>query len=174
MPAPSPVLVTAWVTLVLWCFGECLRARSQDAQGTAPRIAWTLGASALVLHLLAAFAIRHHWSHTAAVMETARQTSEVFGIRWGGGVWINYGLALWWGLDVVAVWCLPTWPHRWVRYERLRLGVFLFLWFNAAVVFAHGPSRLLGIAACTAVAVSWARRHRQQIGSQAGRHGVRE
>lgn len=169
------MLVTAWVTLLLWCSGECLRARSHDEHGAAPRIAWTLGAIALALHILAAFAFRHQWSHTAAVMETAQQTSEVFGIRWGGGVWINYGLAMWWGLDVVAVWCVPKWQHRWVHYERLRRGVFLFLWFNAAVVFAHGPSRLLGIVACTAVVVAWARAQARQRGrSQAGRHEVCE
>lgn len=168
------MLVTAWVTLMLWCFGECLRARSRDERSQAPRIAWTLGAIALVLHILAAFAFRHQWSHAAAVMETARQTADAFGIRWGGGVWINYGLALWWGLDVVAVWCVPKWPNPWVRYERLRRGVFLFLWFNAAVVFAHGLSRLLGVIACTAVVVSWARLHPRQPGSQTGRHGVWE
>jgi len=95
--------------------------------------------------------------------------------RWGGGVWISYGLTVWWCLDVFAVWFIPGLTQRWPRYERIRRGIFLFLGFNAAVVFAHGPSRLVGIMACTAVLVAWGR-HPAQTGPRtgSGRQSVRE
>lgn len=149
--------VSAALTLALWVWGEWRKARRNPAQITSSALVWTLGASSLALHILIAFEVRHHWSHAAAVTETAQQTEATFGVAWGGGVWINYGFLAWWALDAIRSWrpryalALPS------SGEWLRRAVFLFLWFNAAVVFAHGAFRLLGIAACLLVVRSWIR-----------------
>ena len=36
------------------------------------------------------------------IVETARQTAEVFGINWGGGLFINYTVAILWIGDVAG------------------------------------------------------------------------
>lgn len=123
-----------------------------------------MGALLLLVHILVAFALRHHWSHSAAVADTARQTREVFGLGWGGGVWINYGLAAWWWMDAIRLWVVPFPANRAGLYEPVRRGVFLFLWFNAAVVFAQGPSRILGGIACAGVVLGWMSRRRRKRG----------
>ncbi len=157
-PLQPAVLVTAWLTLAAWCLGEILRARLPERKSPLFEVVWPLGAALLLVHILVAFATRHDWSHDAAVAETARQTEETFGVRWGGGVWINYALTLWWWLDAFRISILRRPPNQpWVG-EWIRRVLFLFLWFNAAVVFAQGPSRIVGAVACGAVALSWRKR----------------
>ena len=142
---------SAWLALLLGAAGESLR---QPRTKHLARVLWTLGCLFLLLHIAAAFQIRHGWSHAAAVAETARQTREFTGLNWGGGVWFNYTLAAVWIADAAWWWLRPAeFEHarRWLIFSRL---FFLFMWFNAAVVFVRGPMRWVGMAVCAAVVVA--------------------
>ncbi|MGE4002170.1 MAG: hypothetical protein AB7I48_18330 [Planctomycetaceae bacterium] len=100
------------------------------------RSVWTAGGIVYVLHVAAAFHFVHHWSHTAAVDHTARQTGAVTGWHWGGGLWINDAFTLWWPLDIAWSWrrSLDRLPRWYVVALHTITG---FLMFNATVVF--GP-----------------------------------
>lgn len=137
--------VSAWVAFVLWIVAEGMSTRTPHGHRGRAGV-WTAGAAAMTLHQLLAFGLRHQWSHAAAVEETARQTAAVFGVSWGGGVWFNYLLLVWWWRQ-----CLPGIPGLRVseagRWETLlRRGFFAMMWLNGAVVFVSGWRRLLGLA----------------------------
>src|SRR5258708_31308395 len=51
---------------------------------------WTLGCLLLWAHVACAFAVYHHWSHDDAYARTARETAEMIGVDWGGGIYFNY------------------------------------------------------------------------------------
>ena len=165
MEAVDWIRLTAWAALILWGTTEGLRTFSgrHPERGRRARWSWTIGAVVFSAHVALAMHFRHGWSHTSAVTETARQTHEVFGIRWGGGVWFNYLMALVWIGDVGRAWLRePEWMNctgrpGWVR------AFFLFMWFNAAVVFPHGPLRWLGAAVCAGVGISWWIRYRPVV-----------
>jgi len=67
------------------------------------------------------------------------RTSEMTGWDWSGGLAINYAFLLFWAFDVARVWreALGWSPVAQPRWRRLVQGVFLFMIFNATVVF--GP-----------------------------------
>jgi hypothetical protein len=110
---------------------------------------WTLGFFAYLVHLWAAFEYFHHWSHAAAVADTARQTRELVGFEFGGGVWANYLFTIVWGADVFWRWMRPESFGRRPRWmNRLVHGFLSFIAFNATVVFATGVSRWIGIVGC--------------------------
>ena len=84
----------------------------------------------------------HAWSHEAAIAATARQTLAVYGVNWGGGVFVNYAF--------VAVWLFEAW--RWRRRPAgddarvitwMTRVFFLVMILNGAVIFAgrHAPDR---------------------------------
>ena len=118
---------------------------------------WRGGALLLLAHMLAAFHWRHNWSHAAAYADTARQTREVTGIDWGGGVYFNYALL---GLWLAEAFVWP--PDLSVRQPRARnwlAGYYAFMWFNATVIFGHGIVPWLGALAFADLAVlAWKRR----------------
>lgn len=142
--------------LILWSIRLCLLAWMSAAiaflrgnKNTA-RVSWALAGVLYLAHVAAAFHFSHHWSHAAAVAETARQTRELFGMDWGGGIWCNYALAVLWIADL-------AWrgggrpPRAWT----IALQVyFLFLAINGAIVFAAGPVRWISLAVLLALAVS--------------------
>lgn len=133
---------TAWLAFAAYLAGTAVRVR-QNGGAWFPRL-WCAGAMLLVVHILAAFHVRHGWSHAAAWADTARQTREVTGLDWGGGVWFNYALVLAWLAD--AGWWLRGADLP--RAARLVLdGFYAFMWFNAAVVFVPGPARWAGLLA---------------------------
>ena len=66
-----------------------------------------LGCAFFVAHVVCAFSFYHHWSHAAAYLETARQTGEMTGFRWGGGIFLNYLIAAAWAADVLWWWLAP-------------------------------------------------------------------
>jgi len=144
--------VSAWLAFVLWIVAEGMSARRPPGDRGLAGV-WAAGAAAMTLHQLLAFALRHQWSHAAAVEETARQTAAVFGISWGGGVWFNYLLVVWWWRQALAGipgLRVPV-AGRWETI--LRRGFFAMMWFNGAVVFVSGGRRLLGLA-LTAIALA--------------------
>ena len=75
-----------------------------------------------------------------AYVDTAEKTGAVTGIRWGGGVWINYLMLTVWSMDAGVAWIrgagawagMHRWPLRWI---------FAFIWSQGAVVFPKGPLR---------------------------------
>ena len=132
------------------------RAPGRDRGGRVARVLWSAGALAYLAHVGAAFHFVHGWSHHAAVVETARQTRELFGMDTGVGIWFNYLFTAVWSADVAWWWLDPNGYIRRPGPVSAGVHVFLaFMFFNGAVVFAHGPSRWFGLAATVLVPVSW-------------------
>jgi len=143
---------TIWLALVLFCAGEAGR-RDRDAGHPAASWTWwayAIGALLLVVHIVIAMDVAHNWSHQSSIAATARQTSAVYGLDWGGGVYANYAF--------VAVWLFEVW--RWRRNStpgaphvpRARTIVwtirifYLVMILNAAIIFAAGWRRAAGAA----------------------------
>jgi hypothetical protein len=129
-----------------------LRPASAPAHTGRTRLAWTLAFLLLIIHVLCAFQFVHHWSHADAYEATARQTAELTGFNSGTGLWVNYALIAVWLFDLVWWWAAPTSHRSRPRLITVSLHTFLaFIWFNATVVFGHGPIRWLGLAAWVAL-----------------------
>jgi len=107
----------------------------------------------MAAHATWAFAGIHRWSHDAAREATARQVEAVTGWRLGSGIWVNYAFVIAWS------WIAWAWPRMNQEGRRAWRACFLFMGFNGAVVFVHGPARWMGIAwtvaAITSCATSW-------------------
>ena len=81
--------ITIWVTIAGYTVGAAaVFARKGRRWDRAARVAWTVACIALIAHAVCAFHFYHGWSQTAAYLDTARQTDEVFGLDWGGGLYI--------------------------------------------------------------------------------------
>ena len=153
----AAIYATIWAAMVLFTAGES--GRSFTPRGSAPpRWAWwafTAGLALAVIHTVLAFALVHRWSHASAVVSTAAETQAMYGVSFGGGVYLNYAfLAAWLG---DAWW----WRRTPANYERpatalwtLRAFYFLIL-FNAAVVFAEGIRRIGGVLLVSWLARAW-------------------
>ena len=146
-----------WASIVAWTAAECLRlSRADAARMNTARVLWAAGAALAAVHVALAFHLRHAWSHASAVAETARQTEQLVGFRFGGGVWINYAFLAAWTADALWWELSPASFAR--RPPALDAAVRLFLLFivvNGAIVFAHGPVRVLGASSLAALAVAW-------------------
>jgi hypothetical protein len=140
----TALYTTIWMALLLFCAGEA--GRWTTASHRPARWAWwsySAGAVLCVIHIAVAMAVAHEWSHASAVEATARQTAAVYGLAWGGGVFVNYVF--------VAVWMLEVWRWR-ARGSASRPDaitwaariLFLIVIVNGAVVFAHGAGRIAG------------------------------
>ena len=125
---------TIWIALTLFVLGERPGA-------------WRVSVAGLVLafvHTALAMGGVHGWSHARATSATAVQTEAVYGLAWGGGVYVNYAFLAAWAWHV----------RRRARTQRptltdVLLRAFLFVViFNASVVFASGWRRVLGVAIC--------------------------
>jgi hypothetical protein len=140
---------TIWIALLLYCAGESGRRRIRGG-GSAPWAWWTFVAGALLcaIHIGIAMKTAHAWSHDAALAATARQTMAVYGVNWGGGVFVNYAFA--------AVWLCDAWRWRRRPVDEGRViawmtRVFFFVMIlNGAVVFVSGTRRIAG-----ALLVAW-------------------
>ncbi len=118
------------------------------------RAAWTAGCALYLLHVIAAFAFFHNWSHDEAYAFTAEQSAAVAGLRWGGGLFVNYLFTVVWVGDVGWRWLSPASHRNQPRWLTWTVHGFLgFIAFNATVVFASGFSRWFGIAACVLLSV---------------------
>ena len=125
-------------------------SRGRRRLDAAARTAWTAGCVSLIAHVAFAYHFYHHWSQTSVYRETARQTAEVTGLDWGGGLFINYALVIGWIIDVVywRLRGLDAYRHR-PRWLTAMWQVFLFfIIFNATVVFKTGPLRWIGLGLC--------------------------
>lgn len=110
---------------------------------------WSLGCGLLLVHVAAAFHFVHDWSHRQAYDHTARQTAEVMGLAWGGGLYANYGFMLLWTVDTLAWWFAPEVHNRAKWWHCFVHAVFALIMVNATAVF--GPPFWKGVAAAVAV-----------------------
>jgi hypothetical protein len=151
---------TIWASIVAYLVGVIFFARSVRQAGkevpweVVARVAYTLACASLLAHVALAFAVYHGWSHAAAYLDTARQTDAVVGIKWGGGLYINYVVLVCWTVDVLWWWRtgLESYRRRSPVLVATWHAFLIFIIFNATVVFGHGATRWLRLAVC----VFWA------------------
>ena len=142
-----------WLALTLFVAGEA--AKSKDHVATAGWLS-AAGCSAFLAHVGCAFHFYHDWSHAIARATTARQTAELFGMNWGGGLYFNYAFGLLFIIE--AVWQMAR-PHSFLRRPWWMTwsvrAFFLFMMFNGAVVFVRGASRWFGLILCLILMLCW-------------------
>ncbi len=151
--------VTIWITIVFYAIGTAAFALSRKRYkwDSAARLAWTIACVGLIAHVACAFHFYHQWSHVAAYRDTARQTGEVFGLNWGGGLYLNYAVLIAWFLDVGWWWLrgLDAYRRRpWFLNAAWHLFL-LFIIFNATVIFETGLVRWAGLCACLGLCFVW-------------------
>lgn len=118
------------------------------------RVVWTLGFVVFLAHIAAGMHYYHDWSHSDAYEDTAQQTYETLGVRFGGGIYVNHLMALVWGGDVLWCWISPkSYAERSHRWDQGIIGFFLFIAFNGLVVFKEGPLRIAGIIGFVGLAI---------------------
>ncbi|MEM1179101.1 MAG: hypothetical protein AAGM22_12205 [Acidobacteriota bacterium] len=158
--------LTVWLALVGYLAGPTSALWGRD-HGSWQRLArglYTVGLTAFLAHVALAFHVYYGWSHRVAYVETARQTFEATGSRSGAGLYLNYLFTVLWCLDVAAWWRTGLLRFRerppWI--DGALHGFFLFMAFNATVVFEEGPVRWAGLVATLALlalaAGTWRRR----------------
>lgn len=137
-----------------------IRLRSGVAESSRPQgieiWLWTIGWVMYLSHVALAFQFVHHWSHNEAWQHTAEETAKLTGVFRGDGIWANYAFTLIWSLDVGRLAMAyfhrrPTLP----RLDRATLIAFLFMFFNATVVFGPAHYRWLAIPAFFALFIAW-------------------
>jgi hypothetical protein len=157
-----------WLSLSAFAAGELAKARQLAG-------AWSISAAGAILmavHIVLAMAVRHEWSHALAVEQTARQTNDMFGLNWGGGLYVNYVFAIVWMAELF-VW--RQWPEGyakrpgWITW--LLRGFYFVIVLSAAVVFATGWRRWMGAAIVAAVLASWSVKTRSGPGNRPSRPG---
>jgi hypothetical protein len=151
---------SVWAAIVLYAAGEAGKAAALRAAANAPLrwpwLVWTTGAVLLLLHILLALHVRHAWSHASVVASVREQTRSIYGVNWGGGVWVNYlflaqwlGEAVWWRLAPRAYF---TRPRLLVALSR---GFFALVLVNGAIVFAAPSRRVPGILLMLVLCWAW-------------------
>ena len=152
----TDTIVRGLIWLSLACFVTAHLAFQRTGSGAparGPLLLYGIGAGLALAHYLAAFHWHYDWSHAGAVLSTADQTAEVFGVAWGGGVWVNYGFLATWVLEVV-------WRARRgeIRHPVGRWGLRVFYGIvivNGAVTFAAWPMTLVGGVLVAGLVWSW-------------------
>ena len=148
--------ITIWITIIAYAAGAAIFALSRTLDSAA-RLIWTVAGFGLLAHIASALHFHHHWSHDAAYSDTARQTYQMFGINWGGGVYLNYALLILWIIDIGWWWLGGLGAYR--RRPRPLVvawhGLLVFMFFNATVVFGTGLVRWLGLIVCLGLCVVW-------------------
>ena len=116
---------------MLWTIRLSAALYAVSLYGLWRRLLWARPLSALayalyLAHICLAFDQRYAWSHAIAYAETARQTRELFGLDWGGGIYFNYLFTLLWPIDLVW-WRGP--------FSAGIHAFMLFMFLNGVVVF---------------------------------------
>ena len=147
---------TIWISILSYALGYAIFATTRRYDQWV-RVVWTIGCLALLAHFAAAFNYYHAWSQASAYSETARQTAEVIRINWGGGLFINYAVALFWIVDVGWWWLAGVNSYRrraWL-VTTIWHGFLIFIIFNATVVFKSGLTRWIGLLICLSLCWNW-------------------
>ncbi len=150
--------ITIWLTLVGYAIGASvyLLSRGRRSWDEVARMVWTVSCASLLVHVACAFHYYHAWSQAAAYRETARQTAEVTGMNWGGGLFINYALMFGWVVDVAWWWRgLDVYRNRPRWLAAAWQGFLIFIIFNATVVFKTGALRWIGLGLCLWLVFLW-------------------
>ena len=155
---------TAWVALAALGASAVValrRSPGRPADDSRSRLLWTAACILLWIHVACAFQFEHHWSHAGAYAHTARQTDQVVGLDWGGGIYFNYLLMVFWAGDAAWWWLAPqSFRARPPIIGGFLRGVVAFMAFNAGVVFASGPLRWVALGVMLILGV-WAIRRRK-------------
>lgn len=151
--------VTIWIAIGCYVAGTVAFALSRKRYkwDSVARLAWTAACVALLTHVMCAFHFYHEWSHDSAYRDTARQTNEVFGLNWGGGLYVNYLLLIVWVVDVIWWWVggLEAYRRRpWLLIAAWHTFL-IFIIFNATVVFETGFVRWTGLCICLGLGLIW-------------------
>jgi len=123
-------------------------SNQRAASSSWARWGWSSGAGLMIVHICAAFAFVHGWSHVDAAEATAAETLAVTGSSFGGGVWFNYIFLTLWVADAVWWWVAERGylaRSRWI--DALVYGFMGFIAFQATVVFEAGVVRWAGVVA---------------------------
>lgn len=150
--------ITVWIAIGGYAVGLALSLLFRESRRwqMRARLAWTVGCLSLAAHTICAFHFYHDWSQASAYRETARQTAEVTGADWGGGLFINYAFLAAWMADVAWWWRgLDAYRQRHWLITAVWHSVFAFMLFNATVVFKTGLVRWLGLGLCAALFLLW-------------------
>ena len=152
---------TAWLSLAAWVASEWLRLPGTAVRNEQGRMSFTLGALVLLLHTGLGLHLRHAWSQADAMREIARQSAEVTGIAFGGGLFVNYAFVAFWLAEAFWWWRAPRgYLARSTQARWSSRAVYLFMFVNGAIVFGHGPVRIFGALAIVVVCVCWYRAER--------------
>ncbi len=151
------VALTIWLALGAYVASEMGRAGRVTMLGpTGSRVMLTVGCLLYLAHVATAFATEYAWSHAAAYENTARQAEAVFGLAWGGGLYVNYAFSALWVSEAAWWWLAPDsylGRSRWILVT-VR-SVFLVMIANGAVVFVDGPMRWVGLLMVVALVATW-------------------
>ena len=143
---------TIWVAIAGYAAGGAALAlaRGRGSWDAAARLMWTVACLSLLAHVACAFNFYHAWSHDSAYVETARQTGEVVGFDWGGGLFINYAIMTGWVIDIAWWWLggIDSYRRRPWPLVAAWHGFLIFIIFNATVVFKSGLTRWAGLGVC--------------------------
>ena len=155
---------TAWLAMA--GLGASAAARlagmpGQSGGDSRRRLLWTAACVLLWIHVACAFQYAHHGSHAEAYAHTARQTEQVVGLDWGGGIYFNYLLMVLWAGDAAWWWLAPrSFRARPPIIGGIIRGFVAFMALNAAVVFVSGPLRWVALGVMLILGV-WAIRRRR-------------
>jgi len=154
------IITRATVWLALLCYVGAVLSRGRGHQALM-RTMWLTGCVFFLAHVAAAFHFFYHWSHAFAVEDTRAQTMALTGVNFRGGLFFNYLFALIWLMDCAGMLRggkLFQETHR-VWWRALHT-FFIFMIFNATVVFGHGWAKPAGGVICV-VAVVGLRKRKQ-------------
>lgn len=143
---------TIWTALALFVAGDVGRVRRHRWGWWA----WAIGVTLISIHVILAMAVAHGWSHASAVAATAKATSAVYGVDWGGGVYANYLFIAVWLAETIAWRADPTAVDRrspWLQWT-LR-AFYLVMILNAAVVFVPSWRKWFGVAIVATLLWNW-------------------
>ena len=149
--------MTVWLALMFYIASEWTSVRGgHRCHQSLGRALNAAGFLLFLMHVGFAFHFHYHWSNATAYSETARQTKELTGFDFGGGLYVNYLFALIWLVEVV--WH-NRWPEKYVNRPKpitwsVRL-FFLFMIINGTFVFVHSNIRWLGLSLSMLLAVCW-------------------
>ncbi|MBA2114245.1 hypothetical protein [Bremerella alba] len=120
------------------------------------RAIWTTACGLFLAHIAAGMHYYHDWSNAQAYADTAQQTFDKLGVRFGGGIYVNHLMAILWSMDVVWWWIAPkSYAGRSPRWEQWLIGFLLFIAFNGLIVFKEGPLRIAGLIGFSVLGLIW-------------------
>jgi hypothetical protein len=160
MTTPA-LFATIWVALALFVAGEYGKSKPGIfSSGRDTRLDfWWASACGLAIaasHIVIALAINNDWNHAIAWRVTEDRTREMFGFGWGGAVAANYAFLAYWAADLWRWRANPDGLARQPALVRWASRAFVLgIIVPAAIVFAAGPRRWLGLILVAALIAAW-------------------